>query len=300
MTEPDAVVLRVPCTVPIRAALLHAVANGDQFKYSIFRHNGSLTAAPDINVGEYISPPQLDYKAMKAAADLHGTYFTSMTLAMTYLKSKIVTETISGHTVKTIKVGTPSAPEFLYVVGNFTMYLQGGSGTENLASGQLAADGLNLEGGMYVSGDWSFNGPAYISGTHPAPPDWYQMRINALPYCLPAIIAYPQPSSGTIATWTPADTPAMTGGVDKISMSSSTSPNEGFTFINGATLSEGETHLHHVTNATELIRFVGAELAFKIHNCDYIWFTYDPDVRCTKFLVTDSGVPQIVSYREIR
>jgi hypothetical protein len=278
----------------------YAVANGDQFKYSIFRHNGSLTAAPDINVGEYISPPQLDYKAMKAAADLNdATYFTSMLNAMTYLKSKIVTETINSKTVTTLKVGTVSAPEFLYVVGNFTLELTGTGGSENLSAGQIAADGINLEGGMYVSGDWSFNGPQYIAANHPAPPDWYQMRINALPYCFPAIISYPQPSSGTIATWTPANTPAMTGGVDKITMSSG-SPNEGFTFINGATLSEGETHLHHTKNASELIRFVGAELAFKIHNCDYIWFTYDPDVRCTKFLVTDAGVPQIVSYREMR
>jgi hypothetical protein len=282
----------------------YAVANGDEFKYSIFRHNGSLTSTPDINVGEYISPPLLDYKAMKTEADrFDATYFSSMSAAMTYLSGKKVIETINGKTVKTIKVGTTSAPEFLYVRGNFTLKLVGASGVENTANGVLAADGFNLEGGMYVSGDWSFNGPEYKAANHPAPPDWYQLRINALPYCLPAIIAYPEPSSGSIATWTPANTPAMLGSVDKITMSSNpTSPalNEGFAFINGSTLSEGETHLHHTKNASELIRFVGAELAYKVHNCDYIWFTYDPDVRCTKFLATAAGVPQVVSYREIR
>jgi hypothetical protein len=88
----------------------------------------------------------------------------------------------------------------------------------------------------------------------------------------------------------------MTGSASKINMSAGT----GFYFWTGLTLSEGETHLHHVNNATELIRFIGAELAFKIHNCDYMWFTYDPNVRCTKFLLTDSGQPQVVSYRELR
>jgi hypothetical protein len=46
--------------------------------------------------------------------------------------------------------------------------------------------------------------------------------------------------------------------------------------------------------------FNGAELAWKIHNCDYFWFTYDPQVRCTRFLPTSNGTPEIVSYREVR
>ena len=275
----------------------YAVVNGDEFKYSIFRRNGSLTASPDINVGEYISPPQLDYKAMKAEADLRdATYFSSMLNAMTYLKSKLVTETIAGKTVKTLKVGTTTDPEFLYVRGAFTLTLTGGGGSENLASGSIAADGFNLEGGIYATGDFSFNGPAFNAALHPAPPDYYQMRINALPYCFPAIMAYNEPATGTIATWTHLNTPIMGGGA-RFNMSGG---GEGFTYINGATLSQADTHLHHTSSPTELIRFVGAELAYKIHNCDYMWFTYDPDVRCTKFLVTDAGVPQIVSYREMR
>jgi hypothetical protein len=88
----------------------------------------------------------------------------------------------------------------------------------------------------------------------------------------------------------------MTGSSSKISMSSGT----GFFFWTGLTLSEGETHLHHTANANELIRFIGAELAYKIHNCDYMWFTYDPNVRCTKFLLSAAGTPEVVSYRELR
>ena len=50
----------------------------------------------------------------------------------------------------------------------------------------------------------------------------------------------------------------------------------------------------------ELIRFNGAELAYKVHNCDFFEFTYDPLVRCSGFLEADPGTPQVVSYREIR
>jgi len=60
---------------------------------------------------------------------------------------------------------------------------------------------------MYVTGNVAINGLPFDATKHPAPPDWYQVRINALPYCLPAIIAYPQPSAGTVESWTPADTP---------------------------------------------------------------------------------------------
>jgi Tfp pilus assembly protein PilX len=276
----------------------YTVANGDIFKYSIFRRDGSLTAAPDVNVGEYVEPPQLDYKAMKAEADLHdATYFTTPAAALTYIRSKIVTETIAGKTIKTAKIGTTSAPEFLYVVGNLSIVLTGGSGGNT--GNNVAADGLNIEGGMYVSGDFDAAGPTFNATNHPAPPDWYQFKINGLPYCFPALIAYPQPSSGTIATWTSANTPAMTGGQSKITISSS-GGGEGYWFITGLTYSEAETHLHHTINANELIRFIGAELAYKIHNCDYMWFTYDPNVRCTRFLANGNGTSGVVSYREIR
>jgi cytoskeletal protein CcmA (bactofilin family) len=282
-------------TAPAGTNTSYNVANGDAFNYTIFNRNGSLSATPDVNVVEYISPPLLDYKAMKTEADLNdATYFTTTTAAMTYLRGKIVTETIDGKTIKTIKVGTTSAPEFLYIKGDFPLVLTGGSGSNTGSS--IAADGINLEGGLYASGDVSIDGPVYNAALQPPPPDWYQVRINALPYCYPAIIAYPEPSTGTIATWTPANTPTMTGSSSKISMSSGT----GFFFWTGLTLSEGETHLHHTANANELIRFIGAELAYKIHNCDYMWFTYDPNVRCTKFLLSAAGTPEVVSYRELR
>ena len=74
----------------------------------------------------------------------------------------------------------------------------------------------------------------------------------------------------------------------------------GFFYFAGLTLSEGETHLHHTQNATELIRFVGAEMAYKIHHCDYVWFTYDPNVRCTRFLVNSNGTSGTVTYLGIR
>ena len=53
--------------------------------------NAKLTPA---HVAEYIDPPQLDYKAMKAEADRYDpTYFTTSTAAYNYLRTKIVTET---------------------------------------------------------------------------------------------------------------------------------------------------------------------------------------------------------------
>jgi len=43
---------------------------------------------------------------MKAEADLNDpTYFTTSLDAMNYLRTKLVSETINGKTVKTIKVG---------------------------------------------------------------------------------------------------------------------------------------------------------------------------------------------------
>jgi cytoskeletal protein CcmA (bactofilin family) len=271
------------------------VVNGDLFKYSIFRRDGSLTSSPDVNVVEYIAPPQLDYKAMKAEADKNDpTFFTSTAAAMTYLRSKIVTETIDGKTIKTIHAGTTTNPEFLYIEGDFPLVLTGGAGSNT--GNNIAADGLDLEGGLYASGDVSIDGPVFNGALQPSPPDWYQVKINGLPYCFPAIIAYPEPSTGTIATWSPSNTPVMTGSASKINMQSGT----GFFFFSGLTLSEAETHLHHTANANELIRFIGAELAYKIHNCDYMWFTYDPNVRCTKFLLTGAGTSGVVSYREIR
>ena len=273
----------------------YTVADGDIFYSSIFLPDGSLASKPDVNVAKYIDPPQLDYRAMKAEADLNDpTYFTTSLAAMNYLRTKIVSETINGKTVKTIKVGTTTNPEFLYIVGDFDLNLTSSAFGSSNTGNNIAADGLNLHGGMYVTGNVAIDGPFFDATKHPWPPDWYQVRINALPYCLPAIIAYPQPPTGTVATWTPANTPAMTGAASKITMSSGT----GFFFFAGLTLSEGQTHLHHTNNSTELIRFVGAQMAYEIHNCDYVWFSYDPNVRCTRFLVNSNGTGD-VSYGEI-
>jgi hypothetical protein len=266
----------------------YTVANGDVFDSSIFFRDGTLNLKPDVNVAAYIDPPNLDYRAMKAEADLNDpTYFTTSLAAMTYLRSKIVSETINGKTVKTIKVGTTTNPEFLYIVGDFTLNLTSSAFGSSNTGNNIAADGLNLEGGMYVTGNVTITGPSFDATKHPAPPDWYQVRINASPYCLPAIVAYPQPSVGTVATWTPANTPAMTGFASKISMISNSGA--GYVFLSGVTLSEGETHLHHVLDPTD-----------KIHNCDYVSFTYDPNVRCTRFLVIGNGASGDASYFEIR
>ena len=48
---------------------------------------------------------------------------------------------------------------------------------------------------------------------YPTPPDYYMLKINALPYCYPAMLSYEEPGTGTIATWTPDDTPAIGSGV---------------------------------------------------------------------------------------
>ena len=112
------------------------------------------------------------------------------------------------------------------------------------------------------------------------------------------IIAYEQPATGTPDTWTPALTPAIGDG-SKIEMKS-VNPHGGFVLLNGMTYSQKDTHLHHTKSALELIRFNGAELGFKIHNCDYFHFTYDPNVGCTKFVVAGEGTPSIVSFREVR
>jgi Tfp pilus assembly protein PilX len=277
----------------------YTIANGDAFNYTIFRKDGSLISSPNVNVTKYVPPPLLDYAAMKGEADKYeATYFTTPLQAMNYLANHRVTEVIGGKTLTTIKVGSDVFPEFMYVVGDLSLTLTPGV-ADVLGSGQINADGFYLEGGMYVSGTWNFDGPTYNAATTPAPPDYYQLHINALPYCLPAIVAYAQPSSGTIATWTPLDTPAMGVG-SKITMSSDAKASQGFTYIRGATLSQSETHLHHTAASTEMIRFIGAELAWKIHNCDYFYFTYDAAVRCTAFMVSSEGTPQVVSYQEVR
>lgn len=276
----------------------YVVKTGDTFNYSIFQPDGTIILNPPVNVVKYIPPPTIDYKAMKTEADLNeATYFTTSASAVTYLISKRVTEVIVGQTLKTIKVGTVANPEMLYVRGDLKLTVK--PSASDSTSGTIKADGIQIEGGMYMSGDFDFTGNNFSDpSTYPA--GYYELKINALPYCYPAIMAYPEPTSGTVATWTPANTPAMTGGASKITMSSGGNDYEGYVSINGLTYSESETHIHHTKSDKELVTFNGAELAYKIHNCDYFQFTYDKAVGCTKFLGAQAGSPQIVSYRELR
>jgi hypothetical protein len=276
----------------------YTIQNDDDFKYEIFRRNGSLMASPDVNVVKFIDPPKLDYQAMKAEADQNDpTYFTTSEAAVAYMISKKVNETIGGVNVTTVRVGTPDAPEFLYIDGDLTLTVQPGQ-TDSASSGKIQADGLYIEGGIYITGEFDFDGPDFpaASPQYPPAPDYFALSINALPYCFPALMAYEQPSSGTIATWTPDDTPSIGSG-SNIKMSGGS---EGPTFFNGVVYAQNEIHMHHTSDPRELIHFNGAELAWKVHNCDYFWFSYDPAVRCTRFLISSEGTPQIVSYREVR
>jgi len=68
----------------------------------------------------------------------------------------------------------------------------------------------------------------------------------------------------------------------------------------GVIYTGGNIHLHHTKDARELIRMNGSELASTVHNCDFIDFSFDPRVRCTRFLSADGGTAEVVAYREIR
>lgn len=276
----------------------YAIQNNDEFRYSVFTRDGTLLLNPDLNVVRYAAPPLLDYQAMQAEALKNEmTYFTSMTAAMQYLITKKVVEVVDGKTVTTIRVGTPSAPEFIYVSGPFTLNLNPDVANDSPSTGTLKAHGFHLEGGIYTSNSFTFNGPDNWQFRSGYPNGYYEININALPYCYPAIISYSQPAAGTIATWTPRDTPPMNGAAGAITFSSGAA--EGFCYLNGVTYSQGETHMHHTESTVELIRFNGAEMGWVLHNCDYFDFTYDPASVCTRFLVGE-GVPKVVSYRELR
>ena len=284
---------------PAGGQTAYTVQDGDDFLYDIFNRNGFLLPDPDVNVTKFVPPPLLDYAGMKAEADKDDpTYFTSSTDAVAYLISKKVTETIGGRNVTTVRVGTPDAPEFLYIDDDFELTIDP-AGIDSASASKIAADGLYIEGGIYVTGNFDFDGPDFQNAVpqYPLPPDYYMLSINALPHCYPALMVYAEPSvAGSPATWVPEDTPAMGSG-PKLSMSGGT---EGPSFFHGVVMGQDEIHLHHTSDPRELIRFIGAELAWKIHNCDFFWFTYDPQVRCTRFLLTSDGTPEIVSYREVR
>ena len=292
-------------TAPVGGQTSYAVVDGDDFKFSIFRPNGIALSNPDVNVTKYVAPPLLDYQAMKAEADENDpTYFASTLAAVNYLITKKVNETINGVDVTSIRVGTTAAPEFLFIDGDFQLTLDPAN-PDSPGTSQIQADGLFIEGGLYITGSFDFDGPNFqtASPAYPTPPDYYMLSINALPYCFPALIAYEHPSSGTVSTWTASQTPSMGTGSD-IDMKGEDVgdglPPEGPSFFNGVVFAQNDIHMHHTSTALELIRFNGAELAWQLHNCDFFQFTYDPNIRCTRFLITDMGSPEVVSFREVR
>ena len=279
----------------------YTIQDGDVFDTEIIRTDGTMVLDPTINVTKFVSPPTIDYAAMKAEADLNDpTYFTSADDMYAYFATKKVNEVIGGYAVTTIKVGTAIAPELIYLDDDFDLVLDPTAGSDS--GNTLKAHGFELEGGIYVSGSFTVEEASFLLPPDdylPAPPDYYSFKINAMDYCYPAVISYEQPSSaGPPENWTPDETPVI-GGAGSINLSSG-SPNGGFMYFGGMLYSGGDIHLHHTESAIELIRLIGAELAYKIHNCDYLAFTYDPRIRCTRFLGNTEGTPGVVSYREIR
>ncbi len=292
-------------SAPLGGQTSYAVVDGDDFRFSIFRPNGIALSNPDVNVTKYVAPPLLDYQAMKAAADENDpTYFASTLDAVNYLITKKVNETINGVDVTTIRVGTPALPEFLFIDGNLYLTLDPANPDAPLLS-RIQADGLFIEGGIYITGSFDFDGPDFqnASPAYPVPPDYYMLSINALPYCFPALVAYQHPTSGTVSTWTATQTPPLGIG-SEIDMRGGDPgcgiPLEGPAFFNGVVFAQDDIHMHHTEDPLEVIRFNGAELAWEVHNCDYFQFTYDPNIRCTQFLITDQGSPEVVSFREVR
>lgn len=277
----------------------YVIADGDSFNTSLFNADGTLITPPNLNVIKYVAAPQLDYAAMKAEADLNdATYFTSTATAVAYMISKKVTEVVGGQTMTTVKIGTALAPEFLYIKGSLNLVVDPTLAADNPGQAKIKADGLYIEGGIYVTGDFSFDGRAFTSPAE-NPAGYDQLHVNALPYCYPAILAYNEPSTGSIASWKPANTPPVGSGSD-FNMSSPGGDYGGSTYLNGLVYVQNQMHLHHTKDPHEIIRFNGAELGYSLHNCDFFQFTYDSAVGCTRFLGASGGSPQIVSYRELR
>ena len=50
----------------------------------------------------------------------------------------------------------------------------------------------------------------------------------------------------------------------------------------------------------ELIRINGAKIGWKLIDCDYFQFSYDPAVTRTRFLGGLRGTARTVAYRELR
>lgn len=277
----------------------YTIQNGEAFDFELFTRTGTLLPSPNVNVNIYAKAPLLDYAAMYAEALKNDmTYFATAADAMNYFITKKVVETIGGRTMTSIRVGTPAKPEFIYVDDDFEVTLAPGGG-DDPGTSTLDADGLFIEGGLYVSGNFNFDGPNMVTAVpaYPVPPNYYMLSINALPYCYPALLVYAEPASGVITDWEPSDTPAIGGGPN---LDMKAEGDEGPVYWNGVIYNQGDVHLHHTKDAKELIRMNGAELGGSLHNCDFLAFTYDPKIQCTKFLTTDGGTAEVVAYREIR
>ena len=119
-------------------------------------------------------------------------------------------------------------------------------------SSKLDADGIFIEGGLYVTGDFDFDGPDMVNAVpaYPLPPDYYMLSINALDYCYPALLVYEEPSSGVITDWGPDDTPPVGSGPN---LSMSASGDEGPVYWNGVVYNQGGIHLHHTCSTGKLL-----------------------------------------------
>ena len=262
----------------------YTITDGEEFVHSVFEPDGSPLEHPDLNVIRAMVPPDIDYVAMKAEADRNdATYFTSQAQALSYLISHKVEETIDGKDVTTIRIGSVDAPEFLYVDDDLGIKLVH-SGADDIQGGVIVADGIHLEGGLYVSGSFDFEPAEVPEGAYPK--DYDALRVHALPYHFPAIITYPQPCGVGCRfdrTWRPSDTPAMTG--IRSSLSFKAHETSGLS-LDGVVYTEWEAHMHATASSDGArIRVNGALLAFDIHVCDYFKLHYEKAIARTRFLV---------------
>lgn len=207
--------------------------------------------------------------------------------------------TAKARACTTVRIGTPAQPEFLYIVGDFKITADPTIATPTSGI-KVKAHGFSLEGGMFVTGNMEYVGPdatnlAAFPNGYPTAYDVFS--VNALPYCYPAIVAYDQPpAAGLPSTWLPTQTPLITAANNNIDSNAG----DGTWYINGVTYASEQTHHHRTGGTANMLRFNGAELSEKIHNCDFFQFTYDPAIRCTRFLLSNAGTPEMVSYREVQ
>jgi len=263
----------------------YSIQDGERFADSIFEPDGTPLENPDLNVVHYVAPPVLDYVAMKIEAERNeNTYFTSQAQAISYLIAHKVSETVDGEEITTIRVGSMESPEFLYIDDDFDLELAR-EGDDDVIEGVINADAFHLEGGIYVSGTFDFRPSDAPTGADIA--DHYALRINALPYCYPALITYPQPCGIGCRFdryWQPRDTPMITGNYSTARFRGGNPAGPKSALLNGVIYASGEIHMHATHDEAQAIDVNGALLAFKIHVCDYFQLRHEKAIACTRFL----------------